>query len=102
YRKRALAKLVGRLSDHLAMVYQRFLDGNDDRERTVKITVNEKELQAWDPFLAKVTKAPVAEKDVPVKLADGKSASFLVRAFILPRKEEYQDSEAREEPRISN
>lgn len=101
-RRKALEKLGERLGDHLALVYQRFLDPEDDRERTVSISVNGKAIQHWDPFLVSVTKAPVMEKILKVESPDGTTAEFTVRAFILPRKEEYPDTETLALARISN
>ncbi len=37
--RRALDKLESRLRDHVGLVYQRFLDPNDDRERTLAIKI---------------------------------------------------------------
>ncbi len=101
-RRKALEKLSERLGDHLALVYQRFLDPKDDRERTISISVNGKAIRYWDPFLVSVTKAPVMEKTLKVESPDGATAEFTVRAFILPRKEEYADTETLTLARISN
>lgn len=102
-RQRALKKLCERLSDHLALVYQRFLDPADTRERTVSIKLNGKKVVHWDPFLLSVTGAPVLEKTLPIQGTDGSElGSFTVRAFILPRKEEYKDQETQALAKISN
>jgi hypothetical protein len=100
--RRALDKLESRLRDHVGLVYQRFLDPNDDRERTLAIKINRVTVEPWDPFAIVETKAPVAEQVVPVQTASGKESSFTIRAFILPRKEEFSTPEARDQAKISN
>jgi hypothetical protein len=100
--KKALQKLQAGLREHIALVYQRFLDSNDDREKNITIRVNEVPVAAWDPFCIAETKAPVAEQRQEVILKNGQRASFAVRAFILPRKEEFSSAEMSTTARISN
>ena len=47
--KRAFNKIAEDLQTHLGMVFQRFLDPNDNRARNVTMRLNE-QLQHWDPF----------------------------------------------------
>lgn len=101
-RRKAMEKLSGRLSDHLALVYQRFLDLSDTRERNVSLSLNGERLAHWDPFLVSVVGEPVMEKTVSMQGPEGPLGDFTVRAFILPRKEEYQDQATRDLARISN
>ena len=61
YARKALDKHMSRLKNHVAMVYQRFLDPDDDRERNVKIIVDGEEIVAWDPFCTDESQK-VAEK----------------------------------------
>src|SRR5690606_18641908 len=102
-RHKALKRLCERLNDHMALVYQRFLDPSDTRERTVSIRLNGEKVLHWDPFLLSVTGGPVMEKTLPVQDLDGvELGKFTVRAFILPRKEEYQDQATQALAKISN
>lgn len=96
----ALKKNVASLREHLGMVYQRFLDPDDARARTVVIKVDGKAVEAWDPFRVKVSDL-VAQEDVPTDF-DGKSANFQVKAYILPRKNEYPSPEEEENARLGN
>lgn len=100
--KKGLQRLVSGLIEHIALVYQRFLDPDDPREKNVEIRVNGESVRHWDPFCLSETKAPVAEQTMKVGLPDGQQAQFTVRAFILPRKEEFATEEARSLARISN
>lgn len=101
-RKKGMDRLIDRLRDHLAVVYQRFLDPSDVRERNISISVNGDAVQYWDPFLTAVTKEPVLEKTITVQTTDEDTAEFTVRAFILPRKEEYENQATQSLARVSN
>lgn len=100
--KNAIKRLEESLKEHIALVYQRFIDLNDNRSRTLEIKLNGIKVEAWDPFCIIETSTPVAEKIVPVKLPTGLETSFKVRAFILPRKEEFSNDENRASAKISN
>ncbi|WP_222622319.1 ATP-binding protein [Ramlibacter albus] len=100
--KKALDRVAAALGEHIALVYQRFLDPSDTREKTCEIRVNGQAIRPWDPFCLNETKEPVARQELEVELNGGQRTKFLVRAFILPRKEEFSSDEARVEARISN
>jgi hypothetical protein len=100
--RKTVDKLASGLRDHIAVVFQRFLDSNDTRERNVDVRVNGNLVAAWDPFCLVETGEPIAEKKMDVRLADGTQTSFLVRAFVLPRKEEFASDANRVAARISN
>lgn len=100
--RKAVEKLEAGLRDHIAVVFQRFLDANDGRERNVEIQLNGKHVAAWDPFCVAETVAPIAEKRMEVRLPEGAQTSFTVRAFVLPRKEEFSSEANRAAARISN
>jgi hypothetical protein len=100
--KNAVKRLETLLVDHVAMIYQRFLDSTDSRARNVAINVNGKAVQAWDPFCVEEVKGPAIEQVVRVKRPNGDEGTFTVRAFILPRKEEFSSEERRQRARISN
>jgi hypothetical protein len=101
---KALNKSIDELKEHMSMVYQRFLDVNDDRElQKVKIFVNDEQIDYWDPFCEDIVQ-PAQEQEVEVKLEDDGDSigKFMVRAFILPRKEEFPDLESAARAKISN
>ena len=100
--KKALKKYVEGLSRHLSMVYQRFLDAADPRARTVEIRLLGEKVLPWDPFCLAETKQPLASKDVPIELAEGVERKFLVRAFVLPRKEDFTNQQEARNARIGN
>ncbi|MGF6965731.1 hypothetical protein OKW43_002759 [Paraburkholderia sp. WC7.3g] len=100
--KNALRRLEESLREHIGTVYQRFLDHDDDRSHTVEIRLNGVVVAPWDPFCLAQTKKPVVDRSVAVQLTNGETASFTVRAFILPRKEEFPDDAGRAAAKISN
>ncbi|WP_223541273.1 ATP-binding protein [Pseudomonas sp. BF-RE-26] len=86
--RKALQSKEDSLRQHLAMVYQRFLDANDDRAPSVAIELNGKPITPWDPFQRSLSEL-LAEETIETELPNGNIASFTVRAFILPRREEF-------------
>lgn len=100
--KNALKRLVENLRRHIATVYQRFLDAKDSRARTVTIKLNGSEVDAWDPFCLAATEKPELQQSVPVELPNGTKTAFTLKAYILPRKEEYASDSLRQAASISN
>lgn len=100
--KRALKRFEDALTFHLRMVFQRFLDQADDRGSNVTINVNGVSLPHWDPFVTAESGAPIAERSIPVNVGDDKTAHFTIRAYVLPRKEEFADQELLKDARLSN
>lgn len=100
--KRGMQKLEGSLRTHIATVYQRFLDKDDTRESTITIQVNGKDVEPWDPFCVLETISPAAEQNVAIELPSGLKTFFKIRAFILPRKEEFTSDANRTAAKISN
>jgi len=99
--KRALTKLEEDLSQHLGVVFQRFVDTNDKRARNVVIKLNGKAVEPWDPFC--VDESELAKNESPeVELPDGKKIQIHMRAYILPRKEEFSSEAAAKRANISN
>src|ERR1700687_5387926 len=100
--QRAFEQKIEGLRRHLAMIYQRFLDPNDTRAKTVTIFLNGKKVDAWDPFLPQVSELVAAQDAVQVEMPDGKSAQFSVRAYILPRREEFANVEQAKAAELSS
>lgn len=99
--QKALAKKVGELKEHLAEIYQRFLDTKDKRACKVKITLNGEDVKAWDPFQAGLSEL-VAAETIPTETERGAEAEFTVKAFILPRREEFPSDEQAKAAKLSS
>lgn len=99
--RRALRTREDALRSHLSMVYQRFLDPNDARARNVTIRLNGTGVEAWDPFQRGLSEL-VAEEVVPTESPDGTEAAFTVRAYILPRREEFPNDQLAQAAMLSN
>lgn len=89
------------LRDHLRMVFQRFLDPKDTRARNVNIYLNGQRLHAWDPFAEALCGDPVRVREFKFEDSQGQQHSALLRAFILPRKDEVEDLQSWQEARVS-
>lgn len=100
--KKALKSYADKLRLHVAMVYQRFLDKNDKRAPDVNIRINSEPVMPWDPYCVSETKAPIAEKVQKVEIGDNDRAEFTIRAYILPRKDEFADQAAVKDARLTN
>jgi len=99
--KNALDRIVKRLSDHCAMVFQRFLDPADDRAETVVIKFDGKPVSAWDPFCSKISNL-VIDEEIEFEQSDGSKPSCLLRAFIVPNRFEFDIDAERDAARIKN
>jgi hypothetical protein len=100
--KNALKRYIDDLRLHVSMVYQRFLDNNDNRAPDVNIRINREAVLPWDPYCISETKAPIAEKVQKVEIGEKEEAEFTVRAFILPRKDEFSDQSTLKDARLTN
>lgn len=99
--KKALRAKEDGLRHHLSMIYQRFLDPGDTRARNVTILLNGRPVAAWDPFQVKLSEL-VAQDTITTELPDGRRADFTVRAYVLPRREEFPDDGSAAAARLSN
>lgn len=97
--QRAIKKKVEELIDHLATVFQRFLNHEDLRGRNIEIHVNGSKVEFWDPFCEWHPETRITEKVQVVEMDDGE-VSFTVRSFIIPRKQEFDSDEELKKARI--
>lgn len=100
--RKAKDRYLDHLRQHISMVYQRFIDQSDKREHNINIFINDVPVEPWDPFCISEVKEPISEKSLELELMDGTKASFNIRAFVLPRKEDFQDQELAKRARIGN
>ena len=101
--KQAVNRLSKALSAHLGLVYYRFLDASDNRSKTIKLFVNGKELEGWNPFFPERAEQVIGSEheSVEVELSTGEVGSAHVKAWILPHKDDCDEKE-REQANIQN
>jgi len=99
--RKALDGKIDDLRAHLSKVYQRFLDPSDVRAPNVQISINGFELTPWDPFVIGLSEL-LAAQDIDVETPEGNGAKFSVKAYVLPRREEFPDPKLAAAARLSS
>lgn len=99
----ALKRKAASLIKHCALVYYRFLDSTDTRERNVRISIDGENVLPWNPFYLKKSDQVLDTKHqtIPLQLASGEVHNATMKAYILPRAKELSKSE-QEIARIAN
>jgi len=99
----AVTRLSKKLSDHLGLVYYRFLDESDTRAKTVKIFVNGEPVKPWNPFFPEKSEQVLAtsQQSVICELQTGEEEEAKIRAWILPHSDELSEEE-KAKAKISN
>ena len=100
----AIDRLTDTINKHLSMVYHRFTDALDKRERHVKLFVNESPVVPWNPFYTKRSEQVLdkIKQTLVVELPDGTEEKATIRAWILPHSRDMTKDENRDYARISN
>lgn len=78
-----------RVERHLAMVFHRYIDGD---QRRVVIRLNGRTIKAWDPF---VSSHPSTMPQRPARLRDA-SGTVAVRGYVLPHRDRFDDPDEHE------
>lgn len=102
--KSAINRLAESLDRHLSLVYHRFLDKTDERERDIDISINQTRVVSWNPFYPDRSEQVLSEKKqtLIVELPDGSEGSVHIRAWILPHRDDMTKEEEKVHARISN
>lgn len=100
----AVKRMSEALSSHISLVFHRFLDNEDDRERNVEIRVNEVAVKPWNPFYPQRSEQVLAtnKQKVVVELFDGTEEIAGMKAWILPHRRDMTKEEESKFARISN
>ena len=101
--QQAIKRLADKLRKHVGLVYHRFLDRDDTREKHISITVNGEPVEAWNPFYPSRSDQVLGENQqlLEIELEDGTVETATMRAWILPHSRDLTKEE-RSEARISN
>lgn len=91
----AIRRLGDRLIEHVALIYYRFLDPADDRERNIAITVNGQEVAPWNPFYPEKSEQVLTAKqqELEIELNDGTVEIARIKAWILPHRRDLTKDE---------
>lgn len=91
FARRRLQTLRRRLSEHLSMVFHRFLEGETDRP--VVITVDGEKLHPWDPFAADEP----ATRELPAQAFEITYGALVgtvgLRRWVLPARQRFSSTE---------
>lgn len=100
----AIKRLAESLVKHLSLVYHRFVDLADDRERNVSIFVNQIPVDPWNPFYPSRSEQVLADtkQKLLVEMPDGSEEIANIRAWILPHRSDMTKDEEKAYARISN
>lgn len=83
---KAVEKLATILTEHLGMVFQRFLDPDDTRCQNVELYLNGVRVEPWDPF--DYDSDELYNKVIKVQLGEDHFAELRLRIVVLPRRAE--------------
>lgn len=99
----AIRRLSERLREHVALIYYRFLDPDDTRERAVTIRIDGAPVEAWNPFFPERAEQVLndAQQQLEVEMEDGSVETATLKAWILPNQRDL-DNEERKKARITN
>lgn len=100
----ALRRVADGLTRHLSLVFHRFLDRGDTRERDVALYVNQVAVPAWNPFYPKRAEQVLSRdmQKLEIERTDGSTESATIRAWILPHRRDMTREEEQVFARISN
>lgn len=100
----AIRRLRASLKEHIALIYHRFLDTGDARQRNVAITVNGEQVEPWNPFFTEKAEQVLSENQqrIEMDLADGNGSGVAtIKAWILPNSNTLTEDE-RKKANITN
>jgi len=102
--KQAIKRLAESLAKHVSLIYHRFLEPADTRERNVTIRINGLPVEPWNPFYPARSEQILgeAQQAFAVELADGSIEQARIRAWILPHARDMSKEENERFARISN
>ncbi len=106
YAFRNIEKKRAELSDHLNLVFYRFLQDFRGTKKRVNISLNGEDLLGWDPFCEDFVKAN-EKATLKIAFQDLSTSKILkenidVRAYLLPRDKDVKDDEKRARLKIGN
>jgi hypothetical protein len=92
------------LRDHLAKVFQKYLDPGITEYPNVTIELDGNEIAPWNPFYPERSEQVLAQKETVMEIEseDGTTAMATLKAWILPHSKDMTDDENKKFAKISN
>lgn len=87
--RRRLRTLASKTSEHLAMVFHRFIAGDVAGRGEVVICVDEEKLRPWDPFAPEERERTVLPEQVFEVETEGGSSEVRFRGVVLPSRDRF-------------
>ncbi len=99
----AITRLADTLSRQLSLVFHRFLDTIDSRERNIAIFINQQPVEPWNPFYPARSEQVLTEakQRLEVEMPDGSVETAKIRAWLLPHSRDMTKEEEKQYARIS-
>jgi len=95
-KERFLASLIRDVSDHLRMVFHRFMEGAVTGRRRLTLYVCGQKLEPWDPFCRREDTRELEPLSLSARSrdVDGQEVedNVIIAPFILPREDEFSDA----------
>jgi len=101
--KSAIRRLADGLRSHVGMIYHRFIDENDNRQRNITLMIDGGLVSPWDPFFKERSDQVLSEtaQVMEIEVEDRKVHNAHVAAWILPHSDDLTSAE-KERAKISN
>lgn len=102
--KAAINRMSDSLAKHISLVFHRFIDADDQRERNVEIRINGEAVSPWNPFYPTRSDQVLAERmqKIVVEMPDGNEDVAVIKAWILPHRNDMTKEEEAQFAKISN
>lgn len=104
--KAALKRVAGRMTEHFALVFHKYLDSSEDRFRNVNIMVDGNPVEYWNPFYPQRSEQVLPEKlqrvDVAVPENPDQTFPVLIKAWVLPHRKDMEKEEEQKYAKITN
>lgn len=100
----AIKRMSESLDKHISMVFHRFLDPEDLREKNIQIRINGDLVKPWNPLYPRKSEQVLApnKQKLEIELPDGKIEFAQMKAWILPHRSDMTKDEENEFARISS
>ena len=101
--QKALDRMTTKLSDHLGMVFHRFLDKEDTREKNIELVVNGENVIPWNPLYPSKSEQVLSNEQQKIQVVkeNDEVSSFQLKAYIIPHSDDLTKAE-QELAKISN